>query len=236
MWLRWMLLKRVHYKIDLRSVLIPSLGTGWQQSSGWKQLSACFFSLHLSTTSVTLCHLFKYTHTTKTQTVLFTYSRNVTKLCRPFCNYVLQEIIISTCWCVQGQGQSWFMREITNQTKHIGYSSSLLFDISSLLDPLLEPEVVLVRHLEGRLWFLLWGVLSKYTQQQPSQSLLTADTPPPCWISVIDWTLQPIGLIWYITMSLEFQDECEDKLNSSVSLLRLLVWTTKRPQTTFLIY
>ena len=32
-------------------------------------------------------------------------------------------------------------------------------------------------------------------------SLLPADTPP-CWISIIDWMLQLIGLIWHITTSL----------------------------------
>lgn len=35
-----------------------------------------------------------------------------------------------------------------------------------------------------------------------TEVVLTPSTPP-CWISVIDWMLQLIGLIWYITTSLE---------------------------------
>ncbi len=73
-------------------------------------------------------------------------------------------------------------------------------EVSYLIFPYfsLELEVVLVCHLEDRpkapisaLWSKDWG------------SLLPADAPP-YWISVIDWTLQLIGLIWYITISLEF--------------------------------
>ncbi len=50
-------------------------------------------------------------------------------------------------------------------------------------------------------------------------SLLLADTPP-YWISVIDWMLQLIGLIWYIKTSLEFHTgvSTDNRLNSGLSL------------------
>ncbi len=53
-------------------------------------------------------------------------------------------------------------------------------------------------------------------------SLLPADTPP-YWMSVIDWMRQLIGLIWYITTSVEFHTgvKTDNRLNSSVSLFRI---------------
>lgn len=60
-------------------------------------------------------------------------------------------------------------------------------------------EIVLVRHVEG----LLKAVISALRSEERwyTRGNLSA---PPCWISVIDWTLQLIGLIWHITTSLEF--------------------------------
>ena len=76
-----------------------------------EQLPACVFSPCTWTPPKLPCILILHTPTTKTLSVLFTHSRNVTKLCRPLCSYALQQIIISTCWWEQGQGHSWSMSD-----------------------------------------------------------------------------------------------------------------------------
>ena len=108
-----------------------------------------------------------------------------------------------------------FLLAPQSRISDLGYIPSLLFDISSLLDPRLNRKSFWVRHLACRpkSLILLWGarieerggiseeLWARIHETSLHGSLLPADTPP-YWISVIDWTLQLIGLIWYITTSL----------------------------------
>lgn len=100
----------------------------------------------------------------------------------------------------------WSLKAIRSQVR--GQTDPLgTCQVSHLIFPcsLLESEVR---------WFIScsWWLLS-------SRSLSLANTHP-YWISVIDWTLQLIGLIWDIQTSFEFHTgvKTDNRLNWSVLL------------------
>lgn len=93
------------------------------------------------------------------------------------------------CFCI-------FNRQIATQTCSVFHQKKHIE---------MEPDVALVRHLSVHHKALVCALRSdeRGLIRAAFTEVVLTSSMPPCWISVIDWMLQLIGLIWYITTSLE---------------------------------